>query len=428
MVIDMIIKGNLIFMENINSLRIIENGYMLVEEGVIRNICEKLPKELAQENICDYGDKLIIPGMTDLHVHAPQYAFRGLGMDKELLDWLEEYAFPEEKKYAKDEYADKAYSIFAEDMLESFTTRACIFGTIHKESDLMLAKKLDNMGLVTYVGKVNMDRNSPEELTEETGQSLDDTRWYIENVLEQCKYTKPIITPRFVPSCTDDVMSGLGKLQKEYGLPVQSHLSENLSEIDWVAELNKKSKNYGDAYNMFGLFGDSGKCVMAHCVYSSEEEQELMKQNGVFTAHCPNSNINLASGIAPIRKYLDRGLKVGLGTDVAGGFSISMMRAIQDAVSVSKLYWRIKDQTAKQLNIWEAFYLATMGGGEFFGKVGSFLPGYEADILVLDDSRYKSAEKLDCKERLERLCYLADTDVVCAKYVQGRLIYSNEKL
>lgn len=427
MVIGMIIKGNFLFMENINSLRIIENGYMLVEDGIIKNVCTELPEEHTQANICDYGDKLIIPGMTDLHVHAPQYAFRGLGMDKELLEWLDEYTFPEEKNYAELEYANKAYNIFAEDMLESFTTRACIFGTIHKEADLLLAKKLDSMGLVTYVGKVNMDRNSSKELNEDTEQSLEDTIWYIDKVLEQCTYTKPIITPRFVPTCTDEIMDGLGKLQKKYELPVQSHLSENLSEIDWVAELNTESKNYGDAYDMFGLFGDSGKCIMAHCVYSPEEEQDLMKQNGVFVAHCPNSNINLASGIAPVRKYLDKGIKVGLGTDVAGGFSISMMRAIQDAVAVSKLYWRIKDQTAKPLTIWEAFYLATMGGGEFFGKVGSFLPGYEADILVLDDSRYKSPQKLDCKTRLERLCYLADTDTVCAKYVQGRLIYNRKQ-
>lgn len=423
----MVIKGNILYMADINHLCVQENGCLVVKNGLVKGVYEKLPVAFENEEIRDYTDRLIIPGMTDLHVHAPQYAFRGLGMDMELLDWLEQYAFVEEMKYAGDDYAEKAYDIFTRDLLESPTTRACIFATAHKDATLKLAGKLEKSGLVTYVGKVNMDRNSIEGLQENTEQSLKDTRCFIDEMQQNYKFSMPMLTPRFVPSCTDALMEGLGALQKEYQLPVQSHLSENLSEIEWVAELNPRSKHYGDAYEMFGLFGGNHRAVMAHCVYSKEEEMQLMKKNGVYVAHCPNSNVSLASGIAPIRKYLENGLQIGLGTDVAGGFSLSMFHAIKDAVSVSKLYWRLCDNKAKPLSTKEAFYLATMGGGSFFGKVGSFLEGYEADILVLDDTKYKTPRKLSCEERLERLCYLADSDVVCAKFVQGREVYTREK-
>lgn len=410
-------------MENQEKLVIADSSYLVVQDGLVKGVYQKLPEAYQKEEVIDYGDRLIIPGMTDLHVHAPQYAFRGLGMDKELLVWLEEHAFPEEMKYKEAAYADKAYDIFVEDLLESPTTRACIFATAHKEATLMLAEKLEESGLITYVGKVNMDRNSIEGLQEDTQASLADTRWFIEQMQKKYKRSMPMLTPRFVPSCTDELMKGLGKLQKEYHLPVQSHLSENLSEIDWVAQLNQKSRNYGDAYDMFGLFGGDFPTVMAHCVYSPEEELELMKKNGVYIAHCPNSNMSIASGIAPIRKYLSKGMNIGLGSDVAGGFSLSMFHAIKDAISVSKLYWRLVDQTWKPLTTLEAFYLATLGGGSFFGKVGSFLPDYEADVLVLEDSKYRSPWELNSKERLERLCFLADSDVVYAKYVRGEEVY-----
>lgn len=419
----MIIKGNILYMENRNDLRVADNSYLIICNGQIEDVTSILPQKYQTEEVTDYGDKLIIPGMTDLHVHAPQYAFRGLGMDKELLQWLEQNAFPEEAGYADSDYAKEAYQIFSEDLLASPTTRACIFATIHKNATMELVHMLEEKGLITYVGKVNMDRNSNGALCEDTEQSLADTRWFIEHVLKECKLTKPIITPRFVPSCTDDMMRGLDALRREYHLTVQSHLSENLSEIAWVADLNKASKHYGDAYDMFGLFGGEYPAVMAHCVYLSDEEMTLMKKNGVFVAHCPNSNTNITSGIAPIRKYLDYGINIGLGTDIAAGFSLSMFHAIQDAVAVSKLYWRLVDQNRKPLTTWEAFYLATMGGGSFFGKVGSFLKGYEADILVLDDEKYRTPHKLGTKERLERVCYLADSDIVYAKYIRGKLVY-----
>jgi guanine deaminase len=212
----------------------------------------------------------------------------------------------------------------------------------------------------------------------------------------------------------------LGQIRKEYDLPVQSHLSENPEEVELVRGMAPEAAFYGDGYDRFGLFGKDSNTVMAHCVWSTPEEVQRIKENGVWIAHCPASNINLASGIAPIRRYLEKKMRVGLGTDVAAGQSDSMFRAVTDAIQVSKLYWRHVDRDAKPLTFPESLYLATKGGGAFFGKVGSFEDGYEFDALVLDDSGYPCARKPDVPDRLERAFYLEmDRTGIMMKFVKG---------
>ena len=219
-------------------------------------------------------------------------------MDMELLEWLETNTFPEEAKYESLEYARKAYQIFADNMRRSATTRACIFGTVHRPATLLLMDMMEKTGLDTMIGKVNMDRNCPDYIIEETEESAGETLEWIKDVLHRkYKNTCPILTPRFTPSCTDELMEELKKLQMRYGLPLQSHLSENQGEIAWVKELCPWAEFYGDAYDRFGLFGADCPTVMAHCVYSDEREIERMKENGVFIAHCPESNMNVSSGI-----------------------------------------------------------------------------------------------------------------------------------
>ena len=161
---------------------------------------------------------------------------------------------------------------------------------------------------------------------------------------------------------------------------------------------------------------------MAHCVHSGDDELHLIKDQGVYIAHCPQSNTDLSSGIAPIRKYLDMGLHVGLGTDVAGGFSLSMFRAIADTIQVSKLRWRLTDQTLAPVTLDEAFYMATVGGGSFFGKVGSFEKGYEFDAMILDDTNIRHPQEITARDRLERLVYLSYFSNLVCKYVQGRKV------
>lgn len=419
-----VLKGNLCYCEDAGCLKVIRQGYLVCEDGLSAGVYETLPHEYQDYPVEDFGDRLIIPGLTDLHIHAPQYAFRGLGMDMELLDWLNTHTFPEEAKYRDVEYAKKAYAIFADRLKKSGTTRAVIFATVHREATRLLMDMLEETGLKTMVGKVNMDRNTPDYLVEGSArQSAEETIRWLEETAGRCERTKPILTPRFIPSVTDGLMERLKKIQQEYKLPVQSHLSENPGEISWVQELCPWSACYGDAYDHFGMFGGDVKTIMAHCVYSGEQERRLMKDRGVYVAHCPQSNTNLASGIAPVRAFLEEGVHTGLGSDVAGGFTESIFRAMADAVQVSKLYWRLVDETKKPLTMEEAFFLGTKGGGSFFGNVGSFEKGYEMDALVLDDTDLPHPQPLEIPERLERFIYLSDERHIAGKYVAGKKIF-----
>lgn len=418
-----ILKGNIIYAKTKDEFEICEHGYLVCKDGKVEGIYQTLPFRLGGEPIEDHGDCLIIPGMTDLHIHAPQYTFRGTGMDLELLEWLETNTFPEEAKYKDVLYANEAYAKFAKNLKHSSTTRACVFGTIYRRSTLVLMDHLERSGLVTMVGKVNMDRNSPDELREGTQESAEETVEWMKDVQhKKYKNTLPILTPRFIPSCTDELLDMLKMVQMRYQIPVQSHLSENLSEIEWVKELCPYAEFYGDAYDHFGLFGADAPTVMAHCVYSTEEEIQRMKENGVYVAHCPESNENLSSGIAPVKRYLEEGLSVGLGSDVAGGSTENLFRAMAHAIQMSKMRWRLVDQKYPALKSEEVFYMATKGGGSFFGKVGSFEEGYEFDAVVLDDSRLESSRQMSVKDRLERMIYLADEREVKAKYVRGNKI------
>ncbi len=418
-----VLKGHICHSKNCDQIAVFENHYLVCIDNHCAGIFSTLPEPYKNLPLTDFGDRILIPGMSDLHIHAPQFSFRGLGMDMELLDWLNVHTFPEESKYQNLEYAKLAYGQFTAHLRRSETTRASIFATIHRPATELLMDQLEESGLITFVGKLNMDRNCPDYYREQTPEdSIRETRAWLEES-KKYRHTFPILTPRFFPSCTDELLEQLGCLQKEYGIPVQSHLSENLSEITWVKELAPQAKNYGDAYDRFGLFGGNYKCIMAHCVYSDEDEIKKMKENGVFIAHSPESNINVASGVAPIRKYLDYGLNVGLATDVAGGSHESMFRAMVHAIQSSKLRWRLLDQSVPYLTFDTAFYLATRGGGAFFGQVGAFDPGYEMDVVVLDDSNLDHPQLLTIHERLERIAYLGDERNIHAKFAAGSRLF-----
>lgn len=423
-----ILQGNICHTPHPGSLELREHACLVCEEGICRGIFDetgRIPEQYRDLEVIDCADSLILPGMVDLHIHAPQYTFRGTGMDYELLEWLDRVTFPEEIRYADPGYAARAYEFFSNGLKQGATTRAVIFGTIHVPSTLILMDYMEKSGLVSFVGKVNMDRYAPPELTEKSASEAEaDTRLFIEESRQRgYRRTKPIITPRFVPTCTKELMEALGKLRREYDLPVQSHLSENPGEVELVAELEPEAAFYGDAYDRYGLFGREGNTVMAHGIYSTPEEMQRIRENGVWIAHCPASNMNLASGIAPVRRFLEKGIRVGLGTDVAGGFSDSIFRAMTDAIQVSNLYWRYIDSKARPLRFAESFYLATKGGGAFFGKVGSFEDGYEFDAVVLDDSCLQSARPLTLMDRLERAVYLElDRETIAMKFAAGERI------
>lgn len=418
-----IIKGNLVDCDSSKKFRIREGGYLVLkgEKIVGAYDCNELPKEFENIEVEDYGDKIIIPGLSDIHLHAPQFSFRGMGMDLELLDWLNTYTFPEESKYSDLEYAKKAYELFVDTLKKSYTTRACIFATLHKEATLLLMELLEESGLVTEVGKVNMDRNSPDILIESCNESIEETKDWIEKS-KSFKNTKPIITPRFIPTCSDELMLALSEIKKETGYNYQSHLSENPSEIAWVADLCRDSENYLDAYVKRGSMEGGSSVIMAHCVYSDDIEMQQLKEHNIYVAHCPQSNTNLSSGIAPIREFMNRGIKVGLGSDIAAGYSISMLRIAAEAVGVSKLRWRLVDDSLAPLSSEEAFYLASRGGGSFFGKVGAFEEDFDADFVVVDDKSIRRNIEESIRDRTERMLYLSENCNIIDKYVLGKKI------
>ena len=419
------LRGAVCFSTDSSHLTCLEDAYLVCQNGLTIGVYPQLPEQFHGIPCEDFNNCLIVPGMNDLHLHAPQYAFHGMYMDLELLDWLNTVTFPEEARYADLNYAEKAYSIFTDDIKHSATTRASIFGTLHVDATELLMDLMEKTGLKTFIGKVNMDRNSPDYLREPSAKDSEEaTREWLKMVADKnYDHTRPILTPRFTPSCTDELMERLKGIQKDFDLPMQSHLSENPGEIAWVKELCPWSEFYGDAYDHFGLFGGECPTIMAHCVYSGEEEIARMKERGVFIAHCPDSNTNLSSGVAPVRRYLEEGMNIGLGSDVAGGTSENLFAAMAQSIQVSKLRWRLFDDSLKPLTIEEAFYMASKGGGAFFGKVGSFEPGYEFDAVVCDDSRLEHPQPLTVKQRLERIIYLGDEREVAGKYVEGRKLF-----
>ncbi len=423
-----VLRGGIAFSENSSRITTYYRGYLVCVDGICKGAFTELPDEYKGLQLYDYGERLIIPGMTDLHVHAPQYTFRGIGMDEELLEWLSTYTFPEEAKYASMEYAKKAYSYFTEDLRRCFTTRAVVFGTLHNEATVELMNQLDDTGLITYVGKVNMDRNGGVNLEEaDATTSLAATRAWLEEIDGKYKNTRPILTPRFIPSCSDELMKGIGELSKEKHLRIQSHLSENKSEIAWVKELVPESSCYANAYEMFDTMGTPEQpTIMAHCVHSDDLEMEILKKHGAYIAHCADSNMNLTSGIAPIRKFLDAGVNIGLGTDVAAGSSMNMLKTMLITLQASKMYYRLVDTNVKQLTFEEVFYLATEGGGSYFGKVGSFKEGYDFDAVVIDDSKMYSMRDMSIRERIERMCYNDADAIIKDKFVKGKKVFSRE--
>ena len=427
-----IYKAHILYTKERSHFEVLENGFVAVNtDGCVTGVSTDLASLVADASkrrnnpypedveVVDFGDRLLIPAMNDLHVHAPQYRNQGIAMDLELLPWLQNYTFPEEIKYADTEYAERMYRRFVHDLWRFGTIRSCVFATIHTESTRILMRLFQEAGMGALVGKVGMNRNCPERLSESMEDMVQGYESLIAEFNEPNALVRPIVTPRFVPSCTPEMLRACGELAAKYQLPVQSHLSENKDEVALVQTLEPESTCYGDAYDRYGLFGQT-PTVMAHCVYTEGEELELMKRNKVMAAHCPTSNLNVTTGIAPIRQFLDEGLRVGLGSDISGGHDLSIFRVMVYAIQMSKLHYQ-RNKERRFLSLSEAFWMATKSAGSFFGKVGSFEPGYEFDALVIDD-RDLNHDHYSLLERLERYIYLGDDRQIEKRFCRGKEI------
>ena len=431
-------KAHILFTKEKDSFEVYENGYIVVEDGIVLGVASSLDElaphlsPLTSEDVIDFGAKLLIPAMNDMHVHAPQVHNQGVAMDLELLPWLQNYTFPEESKYADTHYAERMYRRFLHTQWLFGTMRSVVFGTVHTDSTRVLMKLYQEAGMGAMVGKVAMNRHCPDALSEDVKAAVEGMEQLIAEFSHPSPLTshlsplvRPIITPRFVPSCTPELLKACGELANKYQLPVQSHLSENTSEIAWVAELEKDSTSYGDAYNRYGLFGQT-PTIMAHCVWTNGSELELMKRNRVMVAHCPTSNFNLSSGLAPVRTFLDEGLPIGLGSDISGGHDLNMFRMLVYAIQVSKMHYQL-DKSKAFLTLPEIFWIATKSAGSFFGKVGSFEPGYEFDALVIDDE-VLHPDEYSLLHRLERFIYLGDDRQIAHRFCCGQEIKEPEMI
>lgn len=413
-----VLKGNIVQAPALGELQITEQGYLVMEDGVIRGVYDRLPLEYATAPLVDYGQALVMQSFADMHLHAPQYPMLGMGMDLPLLEWLDTYTFPTEARFADTDYARRIYRRLATDLITNGTTRVCMFSSLHTDATWILMEELEQAGVTGYVGKVNMDRNGlPGVLEETTEESIRETvRW-----LDGChfEHVRPIITPRFTPSCTDELMAALGKLARERELYVQSHLSENTREIDWVRELHPDCKQYWETYDKYGLWKDH--TVMAHCVHSDQRERAAIRDAGVVVVHCADSNVNICSGLCPVRQMVNEGLWVTLGSDIAGGAQLPMYKVITMSIRTSKAR-RVTDGWHPDfLTVPEGYYLGTTAGHRYFGAGDGFAVGDKLHAVVIDDGDFPEASHpLSVRERFERAIYMTHRHNIVSVWSDGR--------
>uniref|UniRef100_A0A671PAY1 Guanine deaminase n=1 Tax=Sinocyclocheilus anshuiensis TaxID=1608454 RepID=A0A671PAY1_9TELE len=359
--------------------------------------------------------EFLMPGMVDTHIHASQYSYAGTALDLPLLEWLNTYTFPVEAKYKDLDFANDVYTKVVRRTLKNGTTTACYFATIHTDASLLLGELADRFGQRALVGKVCMDCNSAVPQYKESP------------ILEDCyPNVKPVVTPRFAPSCSSSLLSELGEIANNNKLHVQSHISENKEEVELVKTLFPGCKSYTDVYLKHNLLTD--RTIMAHGCHLTDEELEIFRETGSAVSHCPNSNISICSGMLNVRNVLNHKVKLGLGTDVAGGYSPSMLDAMRRTLDTSKAL-TIQDPQHKTLSFEEVFRLATLGGSEALSlddQIGNFVVGKDFDALRVNvcvpDGPIDLFPGEGPKVILEKFLNLGDDRNITEVYMAGRRV------
>ncbi|PVH73351.1 guanine deaminase [Cadophora sp. DSE1049] len=382
--------------------------------------------------------QFFFPGFIDTHIHASQYPNAGIFGKSTLLDWLNTYTFPMESSLSDSAKAKKVYSRVIERTLSHGTTTASYYATISVPSTNLLADLCLEKGQRAFIGRCCMDSLAPDYYRDESaGKSLEDTRatiTHIAGIDPTNALITPILTPRFAPSCSRNLMNGLGSLQKETNLPVQTHISENKNECALVKELFPEFDSYTEVYDGHGLLGP--KTILAHAVHLSEAEIDLIQKRNGKISHCPVSNSSITSGTAKVRWMLNKGVEVGLGTDVSGGYSPSILEAVRQAALVSNHVAMGGDDSAK-LSVEEVLYLATRGGAKVVGlgdKIGGFGVGMEWDAQLIGMGQVGNEEKGDTgpvdifgweswDERIAKWVFNGDDRNTLAVWVKGRLVH-----
>ena len=408
------------------SYQYFEDGILLIENGKVAQIgaaAELLPK-LAGVEVQHYRDALITPGFIDTHIHYPQTGMIA-SYGEQLLDWLNTYTFPTEKQFEDKAHASDVAAIFLKELLRNGTTTALVFGSVHPQSVDAFFEQADKLNLRMIAGKVLMDRNAPDYLTDtaETGYAESKAlieRWHGKGRLHYA------VTPRFAPTSTPEQLELAGKLFGEYpDLYMHTHISENKAEVAWVKELFPARKGYLDVYDHHKLIGP--RAVFAHGVHLCDDECKRLAETGSAVAFCPTSNLFLGSGLFDLNKLEDHGVRVGLGTDVGAGTSFSQLQSLNEAYKIMQLQ-------GKKLDPFKSLYLATLGGANAVyldDQLGNFLPGKDADFLVLDYNAtplisYRMQQARSLEERLFALTMLGDDRAVKETFAAGVSVHQRD--
>lgn len=377
----------------------------------------------------------------DTHIHASQYPNAGLFGKTTLLDWLNTYTFPMESSLASIEKAETVYKRCIQRTLSHGTTTASYFATTSVPSTNLLADLCLAFGQRAFIGRCCMDTMSPDFYRDTSAATaVADTRATIAHITSidpTHALVTPIITPRFVPTCTSELMHGLGALQKETGLPVQTHLSENKSEVELVHQLFPSHASYTDVYDAHNLLGP--RTILAHAVHLSEEEMDLIRKRQGKVSHCPVSNSSITSGTAKVRTLLDKGIEIGLGTDMSGGYSPSILEAARQALLVSR-HVAMEGREESKLSVEEVLYLSTRGGAQVVGlekTLGGFEVGMEWDAQLIGLGQVGSEQEFDTgpvdifgweswPERIAKWLFNGDDRNTLAVWVKGRLVHERK--
>lgn len=408
------------------SYEYFEDGILLIENGKVAQVgaaAELLPK-LAGVEVQHYRDALITPGFIDTHIHYPQTGMIA-SYGEQLLDWLNTYTFPTERQFEDKAHASDVAAIFLKELLRNGTTTALVFGSVHPQSVDAFFEQADKLNLRMIAGKVLMDRNAPDYLTDtaESGYAESKAlieRWHGKGRLHYA------VTPRFAPTSTPEQLELAGKLLGEYpDLYMHTHLSENRKEIEWVKELFPERKGYLDVYDHHQLIGP--RAVFAHGVHLCDDECNRLAETGSAVAFCPTSNLFLGSGLFDLNKLEEHGVRVGLGTDVGAGTSFSQLQSLNEAYKIMQLQ-------GKKLDPFKSLYLATLGGANALyldDKLGNFMPGKDADFLVLDYNAtplisYRMQQAKSLEERLFALTMLGDDRTVKETFAAGVSVHQRD--
>jgi guanine deaminase len=412
------------------SVRYIPDGLLIVEQGKVNVLgaYEDLKDLYAEVPITAYPNHLITPGFIDLHIHFPQTGMIA-AYGEQLLEWLDQYTFPTESKFKNKTYAQQVATIFVDELLRNGTTTAVVLAAVYPASVDALFEETSRRNLCMVAGKVMMDRNAPDILTDTAETSYRDSKELIEKWHQKGR-SLYAVTPRFAPTSTPKQLRLAGKLLEEFpGTYLHTHLSENVNEVAWVKELFPEAKGYLDVYDQAGLVGE--RSIFAHCIQLTEAEFERLSEAKSAIAFCPTSNLFLGSGLFKIEQAKSKTLpiQVGLATDVGAGTSFSMLQTANEAYKVAQL-------RQQKLSPFQALFLATLGGAKALqldDQIGSFAIGNAADFVVLDPQAtpilaFRNAEAIPASlaalgDRLFSLLMMGDDRVIQATYILGELAY-----